>query len=51
MSLFEKLFGSELPPPESDYFKRNSGKKILATVLAPTEEEIKQLTAQHDPTN
>lgn len=30
-----------------DYFRRNSGKKLLATILEPTEAEIKnQQTAQ-----
>lgn len=46
--MFEKLkeiFKSEEKPPE-DYFRRNAGNKIMATILEDTPEEIKQKEAE-----
>lgn len=41
-TFLDKILGNEVKTQEPDYFHRNSGKKILATVLTPTEAEIKQ---------
>lgn len=36
------LLNIKKKPSEEDYFKRNRNKKVAATVLEPTMEEIKQ---------
>lgn len=36
MNLFEKIFGEDKQPNTEDYFKRNSNKKIPATILEDT---------------
>lgn len=44
MSFFDKIFPKE---PQEDYFKRNSGKKVMATILEPTEQELKSAQNEH----
>lgn len=48
MNLFEKIFGKEEKPTE-DYWRRNSGKKIMATILEPTEKEVKEKKDENNP--
>lgn len=42
----KKILSPELEPPPEDYFRRNSGKKLMATILEETPEQIKQKEAE-----
>ena len=36
------------PEKQEDFWRRNSGKKVMATILAPTEQEIKSQEESND---
>lgn len=42
MSFFEELKKALTPTKEPDYFRRNSGKKVMATILEDTPLEAKE---------